>query len=427
MTTEEVQKNANDKSDTSSMLESEEKILKAKADIEVLIDKLAQETIENSELIFVIRINKSWENCEFDEMLCFKSDNVKMREVKFSEDKSRFMFSLITFALAEIYNLLVSEETCTKSMFYYKGVDRFPSQLILDGILSDITCMLNVPLYELNIYRCSRGLIYGPLKIIIENNETDCSNCRGVQIPDNVFKTCYIKSDAKYIVLIEKEAIFKNLLDNGAPVILKSWKRISKHNYKNITEDTMEFFEDFDSSTGRSRSMGNRVKHIETNTRVLLSIQKRLALSTTISSRYRKGSLNQLADTLSRQPLPSGETSTDLYALQTTCPWYNKKLREVRRHPQGHPDFQIRDRQLYRRFWNSDDLFELGDLSEWKKQRKHKQSGICTNRTRRRPTRSCQAVCNTNTPQAARGTRCLVLCNSIYVGDRRSVSSECCD
>ncbi|GLV33171.1 hypothetical protein CBL_10518 [Carabus blaptoides fortunei] len=60
-------------------------------------------------------------------------------------------------------------------------------------------------------------------------------------------------------------------------------------------------------------------------------------------------------------------TNTDLYALQTTCPWYNKKLREVRRHPQGHPDFQIRDRQLYRRFWNPADLSELGDLSEWKK------------------------------------------------------------
>ncbi|GLV31991.1 hypothetical protein CBL_21200, partial [Carabus blaptoides fortunei] len=66
-------------------------------------------------------------------------------------------------------------------------------------------------------------------------------------------------------------------------------------------------------------------------------------------------------DTLSRQPLPSGQTNTDLYALQTTCPWYNKKLREVRRHPQGHPDFQIRDRQLYRRFWNPADLSELGD------------------------------------------------------------------
>ncbi|GLV45737.1 meiotic W68 [Carabus blaptoides fortunei] len=214
---------SNDEPDIPSSLEPAEKRLKVMADIEALFLKLMRDTVEENPLKLLLRNTRSWQNCVFDTKLRLKSRNDSVvTEVKFSERRSRMKFSLIYFVLAEIYKLLATQETCTKRELYYHHVDRFRSQSVLDGVLNDVSCFLEVPLYELNVFATSKGLVYGPLKLIIGNDEIDCGNAKGVLIPDNVCNTCEVQSDATFILVLEKDAIFEKLLDNGASKILSS-------------------------------------------------------------------------------------------------------------------------------------------------------------------------------------------------------------
>ena len=63
---------------------------------------------------------------------------------------------------------------------------------------------------------------------------------------------------------------------------------------------------------------------------------------------------------LSRKPLPMLNTVTP------ACLWYARKMEEVRTRPQDHPDYQIIDGKLHRRFWDQTDLSDTEPQREWK-------------------------------------------------------------
>lgn len=80
--------------------------------------------------------------------------------------------------------------------------------------------------------------------------------------------------------------------------------------------------------------------------------------------KYRKGSLNRLADALSRDPLPA---TVCIAEDRPRCTWYNRKKSEVEKNPELFPDYCIREDQLYRRFWDSTDLTEMEMSDPWKR------------------------------------------------------------
>lgn len=80
---------------------------------------------------------------------------------------------------------------------------------------------------------------------------------------------------------------------------------------------------------------------------------------------YRKGSLNQVADALSRQPQEPAPTEEILQIdAPFTCPWYTNKFRKVTDDPDNFPDYCIQDGRLYRRIMDSSDLKE--QTIDWK-------------------------------------------------------------
>lgn len=57
---------------------------------------------------------------------------------------------------------------------YYENCDIFSSQDQVDKALNSISCLLDSQLYELNVYASSKGLIYGPVDIIIGDEVINC-------------------------------------------------------------------------------------------------------------------------------------------------------------------------------------------------------------------------------------------------------------
>lgn len=76
--------------------------------------------------------------------------------------------------------------------------------------------------------------------------------------------------------------------------------------------------------------------------------------------RYRKGTENLLADTLSRQPLQVCAAKSE------TEDWYQRRLQAVREDPNSYPDYVITDGQLYRHILHTLDFNEASAGEQWK-------------------------------------------------------------
>ncbi|XP_045511607.1 meiotic recombination protein W68 isoform X3 [Colias croceus] len=105
---------------------------------------------------------------------------------------------------------------------YYQNVARFRNQGDLDIGVRDVCCLLECPPWDLGIVATAKGLIAGPLKIV--NNDgsvTDCSTSGGTLVPQDIQNIKEFKTSAKYILVVEKDAVFQKLLDEGALVRLR--------------------------------------------------------------------------------------------------------------------------------------------------------------------------------------------------------------
>ncbi|XP_043532915.1 meiotic recombination protein SPO11 isoform X1 [Chiloscyllium plagiosum] len=159
----------------------------------------------------------SWENIWFDGNVGLQmvSDSA-MSKVKCECPRSIHRFALILKALAMIYKLVQSNTYATKRDLYYNESQLFGSQMILDGIINDISCMLKVPRRSLHVLSTSKGCIAGDLCYTEEDgNRVNCAcNSTAILVPSNVDGIQNLKSAAKFVLVVEKDATFQRLLDD---------------------------------------------------------------------------------------------------------------------------------------------------------------------------------------------------------------------
>ncbi|GMY30413.1 meiotic recombination protein SPO11-2 isoform X1 [Fagus crenata] len=131
------------------------------------------------------------------------------------------------------FRILVQEKRVTQRELFYKllcdSPDYFTSQLQVNKTVQDVVALLRCSRYSLGIMASSRGLVAGRLLLQEPNQEVvDCSACgsSGYAISGdlNLLEKLILKTDARYIIVVEKHAIFQRLAEdrifNQIPSIL---------------------------------------------------------------------------------------------------------------------------------------------------------------------------------------------------------------
>lgn len=139
--------------------------------------------------------------------------------------KNPHRFAVFLRILSIAYKNLIQKEILTKRSIFYHDPELFDNQGVVDDVIEDISCCLEVPRSSLNIIACQKGLVAGPLQWIVASNESnsqnsssnllvDCSN-KVEQVPSMIDTICSQKSNAVAILVVEKEAVFQRLVQSS--------------------------------------------------------------------------------------------------------------------------------------------------------------------------------------------------------------------
>ncbi|KAL6349498.1 hypothetical protein AAG906_034155 [Vitis piasezkii] len=131
------------------------------------------------------------------------------------------------------FQILVQEKRVTQRELFYKllcsSPQYFTCQLQVNRTIQDVVALLRCSRYSLGIMASSRGAVTGRLLLQEPNQETvDCSACgssgHAITGDMNLLERMVMKTDARYIIVVEKHAIFQRLAEdrvfNQIPSIL---------------------------------------------------------------------------------------------------------------------------------------------------------------------------------------------------------------
>lgn len=133
---------------------------------------------------------------------------------------------ITTRILQLVHELCVKRIHVTKRDLFYTDVKLFEEQGNSDAVLDDVACMLGCTRSSLHVVASEKGVVVGRLTFQEDGDVIDCARMGvgGKAIPPNVDKVSNIQSDAKFILLVEKDAAFMRLAEdrfyNSFPCII---------------------------------------------------------------------------------------------------------------------------------------------------------------------------------------------------------------
>uniref|UniRef100_A0A7I4YLE4 DNA topoisomerase (ATP-hydrolyzing) n=1 Tax=Haemonchus contortus TaxID=6289 RepID=A0A7I4YLE4_HAECO len=120
-------------------------------------------------------------------------------------------FAYFMQCLAQIYRLIINGQQSTKRDLYYERKVLYRTQANLNRTITAICDFLDEPRIALNV---SKGMLSGALAFM--TNEQKLVDCRDQQVLISESLTNFrVISDVQFIVVVEKDAIFQKLIDEG--------------------------------------------------------------------------------------------------------------------------------------------------------------------------------------------------------------------
>ena len=152
---------------------------------------------------------------ELDQIVLRKDKQSVRKFVNLNEVRK---VAVTTRVLDLVHNLLTHDPPLhsTKRDLFYTDVKLFKDQKQSDDVLDDIACMLGCTRNSLNIVASEKGLVVGRLAFTEAGDLIDCTRMgiSGKAIPPHIDKVENIVSDAKFILIVEKDAAFQRLAED---------------------------------------------------------------------------------------------------------------------------------------------------------------------------------------------------------------------
>eukprot|EP00242_Pyramimonas_sp_CCMP2087_P018314 CAMPEP_0198200962 /NCGR_PEP_ID=MMETSP1445-20131203/3825_1 /TAXON_ID=36898 /ORGANISM="Pyramimonas sp., Strain CCMP2087" /LENGTH=424 /DNA_ID=CAMNT_0043871135 /DNA_START=204 /DNA_END=1474 /DNA_ORIENTATION=+ len=134
----------------------------------------------------------------------------------FSNTGATRKVTILTRVLQLVHSVLTKGIHVTKRDLFYTDVKLFKDQKDSDGVLDDISCMLGCTRNSLHVVASEKGVVVGRLQYLEDGDEIDCTKMGigGKAIPSNMTKVTSMRSDATFVLLVEKDAAFMRLAED---------------------------------------------------------------------------------------------------------------------------------------------------------------------------------------------------------------------
>lgn len=149
---------------------------------------------------------------ELDRMVL--KDRVAERE--FASKKNARKSAITTRVLQLVHELSIKKIHVTKRDLFYTDVKLFQKQAETDDILDDLACMIGCTRTSLNVVASEKGVVVGCMSFRSGGDLIDCRRMGlgGAAIPPYIDRVTHIEGDAKFILLVEKDAAFMRLAED---------------------------------------------------------------------------------------------------------------------------------------------------------------------------------------------------------------------
>jgi meiotic recombination protein SPO11 len=131
----------------------------------------------------------------------------------------------LTGLMRYISEILATDKHATKRHLFYRDVNLFGNQRVSDGLIEDLGALLRVSRNSMNVIASAKGKVIGRLSFTEGGDQIDCSKgLGGHAITPMLDQVDNLESDAEFILVIEKDAVFQDLAEdkffNYVPCIL---------------------------------------------------------------------------------------------------------------------------------------------------------------------------------------------------------------
>ncbi|XP_027040991.1 meiotic recombination protein SPO11-like [Pocillopora damicornis] len=186
--------------------------------LEEVILTIVEDISQNKPPSLKYNCRNSWKNTRFNSAVGIEMiDDISLTEHRFDSIASIGKFAATLRVMAFCYNLLQQDTYATKRDIYYTDVPFFGNQSVVDSIIDNIACMLKVPRHCLHVLAASKGCIAGDLRYREHDGAyVDCNDSNsGTMVSSHVQGIYNLHSDAKFVLVVEKEASFQRLMDDN--------------------------------------------------------------------------------------------------------------------------------------------------------------------------------------------------------------------
>ncbi|MHA1237232.1 MAG: hypothetical protein ACTSQ9_06205, partial [Candidatus Hodarchaeales archaeon] len=131
----------------------------------------------------------------------------------------------LTGLMRYITEILSTEKHATKRHLFYRDVNLFGNQRVSDGLIEDLGALLRVSRNSMNVIASAKGKVIGKLSFTEGGDHIDCTKgLGGHAITPMLDQVENFDSDAEFVLVIEKDAVFQDLAEdkffNYIPCIL---------------------------------------------------------------------------------------------------------------------------------------------------------------------------------------------------------------